>query len=430
MGFKCFVMGLDGASPIVFKWAKQGNLPNIAKIMNDGVSGNLLSTIPFHTGVAWPAFVTGKNPGKTGFFGWRKRIPGMYESVRLNSKDLHNAFPLWRLSSMADKKVILLGIPITFPPYEINGVMISGFPAPDISAYPPELIGKLKEIGFATVVEREERIEQFYELSAKQAEAVFYIMEKYDWDLFMVNFQAHQHWIQHGMVLSQCQDLDQIIGKILRKLNKDAILIIMSDHGTMPVYKDVFINDFLRDLGLLKLKERSKISFKCLLSRLRLTQTNVSNLLVNPHLRSFSQTMVPRELRQKIYYSLPTFPLPSDIDWSQTKAYSFEPDGIFINLKGRDPNGVIEPGMEFDNLRNYITKELCELKDYENGGRVIDEVFKKEEIYKGSYTQLAPDILVASKKGYRLALWSQNGCICSNSTENFSRKKRYIPDSW
>jgi len=395
MSYKCLVIGLDGASPEVLEWAKLGKLPNLAKFIKEGVSGELLSTIPFHSGVAWPAFLTGKNPGNTGIFSWAKRLPDSYEIVSFNSYDLQNKVPIWKILDDYHKKSIIIGIPLTYPPIAINGIMISGFPAPGIFAYPDHLIKKLQEFDFDIRVEHEERMEQFFELSRKQKQVVLYLMKNYAWDFLIVNFQAHQHWIKHGMVLQQCKDLDNIIGELLQAIDKNTIVMIMSDHGTMPVYKDVCINTFLKKIGLLQLHTKS-----------------YRRKVLKP-LTYFWHDYSWIKQRLHIKHGL------SDIVWEKTKAFSIDGDGIYINLKGREPKGIVNSD-EYEMVRNYIIDKLYDLKDAETGKNVITRVFKKEEVYHGKYTYWAPDILIESAYGYRLQLWNTR-----NKVIDYTRRRTF-----
>jgi len=425
MGKRCIVIGLDGASPIVLEWAKEGKLPNIAKLMEDGISGELASTIPFFSAVAWASFLTGKNPGKTGIFGWTKRIMGTYDTRSVNSNDLYPASPLWKLLEDASQKGIFVGIPMTSPPHKIDGVIIGGLPAHEIKAYPLEVDAKIKEFGFDVVAKKEESMEDFYQLNSKQAKVVFYLLENYEWTFFIVNFQAHQHWFQHGMVLEQCQDLDQIVGQIADKLDRDTSIIIMSDHGTMPVYKDVNIGNLLQKLKLLKLKETSTKPSKKLLSEFGITRNKISRILNKATFGHVPRNSLAYRMVQKGLGALPSMVSSkslqvADVDWSQTKAFSLEPDGIFINLKKREAEGIIARGSEYEKLRDYIISELLELKDPDNGTRVIKEVYRKEEIYKGLYADLAPDLLIVSSYGYRLSIGNLDGEVISKT-----RRKTY-----
>jgi predicted AlkP superfamily phosphohydrolase/phosphomutase len=90
-----------------------------------------------------------------------------------------------------------------------------------------------------------------------------------------------------------------------------------------------------------------------------------------------------------------------DIDWSKTKAYSFGVWApIYINLEGREPEGVIKPGKEYENLRDFLVDELYKLKDPETNEKIVNKVYKREELYTGPYADGAPDIMFMPKDTY------------------------------
>jgi len=104
--------------------------------------------------------------------------------------------------------------------------------------------------------------------------------------------------------------------------------------------------------------------------------------------------LIPK-LRERKSFVLQRFLSTNDVDWSQTKAYSIGLDGnIFINLKGRESQGIVEMGREYEEVRKYVIKNLQKLRDPETGELVFDDVFLREEIYNGPNLHAAPDILL------------------------------------
>ena len=136
---KVAIIGLDGASLDVINFlSKKGLLPHISKFFEEGVYGELKSTYPPITPAAWVAFMTGKNPGKHGVYDFMTKIPGMYvwepTNVRINNT-------LWDTLSQVNKKVLIINVPMTYPPSKINGILISGLGTPSdnsVFTYPDE----------------------------------------------------------------------------------------------------------------------------------------------------------------------------------------------------------------------------------------------------------------------------------------------------
>jgi predicted AlkP superfamily phosphohydrolase/phosphomutase len=171
----------------------------------------------------------------------------------------------------------------------------------------------------------------------------------------------------------------------------------MSDHGMGPLYRDVFINEWLWEKGWLKLKEQpaGKKYGHAVFRSVGLTRKNISDTLTRLNLHRL-EVLIKKVLGDRIQ-AMPRDERPeftNAIDWSQTQAYSFGYYGqIFINLKGREPEGIVEPGPEYETLRQNIVSGLYELKDPEDGHPIVDKVYLREELFHGPSLEQAPDLL-------------------------------------
>ncbi|NIT58599.1 MAG: hypothetical protein GWN00_20950, partial [Aliifodinibius sp.] len=142
---KVLVIGLDGATPeLLMKGITEGKLPNLSKMMNDGVYGTLKSVVPPFSSPAWLSFMTGKNPGKLGIFSFQDRKPDTYE-IRVANFQSIDSKSIWDILSEHGKKVGVLAVPTTFPPKKVNGFLVSGWPIPQGATftYPNDLQSKL-----------------------------------------------------------------------------------------------------------------------------------------------------------------------------------------------------------------------------------------------------------------------------------------------
>ena len=153
-GQKCIILGLDGAAwEAIDIMEKQGVVSHLPALKTKGSSGNLCSTVPATTPVAWTTFATGTNPGKHGVFDFfSKQEDGTYDYID-SSKIQRVAF--WNILSHYEKKTAVVNFPISYPVESVNGYMISGFLTPsdkkDIS-YPDNLIDLIeKEKGAYTI---------------------------------------------------------------------------------------------------------------------------------------------------------------------------------------------------------------------------------------------------------------------------------------
>ena len=154
--------------------------------------------------------------------------------------------------------------------------------------------------------------------------------------------------------------MDELIGKTLSQLRKDDILLVMSDHGFTSFHTCIDFNRWLMSNGYLVLKdgvETVDTSFK-------------------------------------------------GVDWSETRAWSMGLAGIMVNMKGREGNGIVEPGIEAEELLKEIAEKLL-LLETDEGERVINAVYPASDIYHGPYTANAPDLVIGTKRGFR-AGW---GCV-------------------
>jgi len=215
-------------------------------------------------------------------------------------------------------------------------------------------------------------------------------------------------------ILDLYRKIDSWVGQLVRTAGPDTNVVIMSDHGAGPLYKDVFLNEWLIEQGLLKLKEASATqeNWFYLVRRLGLTREKISDTLTRLDLHRL-EVLIKKALGDRIHV-LPRDERPeflNAIDWSQTQAYSFGYYGqIFINLKGREPYGIVEPGEQYETLREQIADGLAQLIDPQDGQKVIDRVFFKDELYEGEFLVEAPDLLTImrdftyiTRKGYEFA---------------------------
>ena len=363
------IIGLDGIPYRLIENLSNNNLmPETKKLTEKGVFRQMESSIPEISSVAWSSMITGKNPGEHGIFGYTDIPLGTYRLSFPNFTNL-KAAPFWQRNT--GRKYIIVNVPSTFPVSPLNGIHISGFVSLDLerSVYPQSLIPKLKELNYKIDVDSSKAhksIDMFLTdldktLKARIA-AYRYLWDKEDWDTFMLVFTgtdrlSHFLWDAyenenheyHSTFLDHFRQIDNVIGEIASKLSKDDTLILLSDHGFELLEKEVNINFLLRKKGFLKLKPESKRNF-------------------------------------------------ADIDHG-TKAFALEPARIYINLKNKYPRGSVNES-EYDTLIGELIEIFQDLEFEER--KIIKKIFRKEEIYKGPYTNQAPDIVLIPNKGFNL----------------------------
>ena len=435
---KILVIGIDSATfDLIEPWVKSGELPTFHALMKSGVYGRLLSTIPPETPAAWTSLVTGKNAGKHGIFDFQiRRLPKAPKSL-VTAMD-RDSRTIWNILSDAGKTCGIVTVPITYPPESVNGFIISGFLTPpdktDIT-YPPELwqeivskLGKCRPHSDRLNLVKDGIIREIRAFTDEQERMVDYLFESHPVDFFMWVYMGidplqHVFWkymdprhskhTQQGkerygnVILESYRRIDRMIGRILNKhMDENTVLFVVSDHGAGRLEKVVFVNNWLRQIGLLHLKtNRRKGMVGTCLSRLGLTYNGLEGLFMSDsELMNAGVALVipilkkalPRWLIEAMVDALPKDRLTSsDIDWSRTKAYSFGDFGqIDINLKGREPDGIVEPGEEYEKVRNYIVQHLRELTDPITGEKMVTEIYTNEQLYNGKYSYRGPDVFV------------------------------------
>jgi predicted AlkP superfamily phosphohydrolase/phosphomutase len=405
LGEKVFVLGLDGMTfNLLEPLITEEKLPNFKKVMNGGVSCNLISTIPPITPAAWTSFMTGKNPEKHGIFGFLDNRTDHTHNSIVDSTSI-KSLKLWNILNNHQKKTGLINIPLTHPAESVYGFMVPGFPCPDENisnfTYPVELYEELLDAIGEYVVDIKagqvptstnsqilSYINGIKHMIQKRRDTLFYLLKKYPVDFLMVVFAGPdriQHcfwkWLDKSDPLSNSElakryrdllidcyiQLDIILGEILVELDENCTLIIMSDHGFGPINFYVHLNEFFSKNNLLSFN-------KALFAANRIT------------------ARLPLKYCNLVKFN-------KYINWDRTKAYSgniFE-QGVYINLKGRQKCGVVNSGKEYNDIIDLIKKLLYDLKNPKSGDKIVQNIFTKEEIYTGKNLDNSPDLLIQMK---------------------------------
>jgi predicted AlkP superfamily phosphohydrolase/phosphomutase len=168
--------------------------------------------------------------------------------------------------------------------------------------------------------------------------------------------------------------------------------MVMSDHGFGPVHSFFLINNWLVSLGLLKFKRNAWTLFKRALFRLGYTPLNmfrIARALGLGRLRKKMRFQQQAGLVNRIFLSF------DDVDWSRTRAFSIGSFGqVYINLAGARPEGIVQPGPEYEALKEQIQKQALELRDPRTGAPLVERVYRREEVYRGRYLDRTPDLIV------------------------------------
>lgn len=416
---RIMIIGLDGATwRLARPWAAAGLLPTFRRLMEEGAWGALESVLPPVTPAAWSSFATGLNPGQHGLFDFVGRLDGSYGTYVADASH-RGGVPLWQVASRAGRRVTVFNVPATYPPDRVNGIMVSGFLTPahaTDASWPPEVQAELaRDVPQFTVYppsiyspgREAEFIESIARLNQATLEATRLLIRKQPWDLLVTVFMGSdviQHFLwrdmerregeRAGAILKCYQQLDGALAELVAGLGGQDYLLLMSDHGFGPLTHYLHVNAWLAEHGYLRLKRNPLSSAKSLAYRLGFTPLRVYEWLrALGQGRRMQHTAGERNawmkaLIGKLFLSLP------DVDWARTQAYSLGFGGpIFVNLAGREPQGVVQPGAEYDALLDRIGADLRKTVDPATGQPFVERVSRREELYQGAYAGRAPDLV-------------------------------------
>ena len=424
---RVLIVGWDGASlRIIQSLLREGKLPTIAGLLREGTLARMTSSVPTHSPPAWCTLLTGQNPGEHGVYDFLYREGQGYNTRPHLSKAIAGK-AFWDVLTKEGAHVVLVNVPFTYPAYPIDGVMVAGFPCPTNSliAYPPELEASLKQrhpdyrIDVTAVapnyagMDENEFQQEIYSIANSQLALTKDLLATTQWNLFMVVFTCldrlqHVFW-RHYDRTHPLHDpekeglfgetipkfycwLDDALKEMIGCLAESDIVIVCADHGFEPTRKYVGLNNFLEKKQLVKRYRGTKVGWSKEKVEAAMFQIGIGRL--KKRLPHFMKDLVPH-----------------DVDYTKTKAYASAHGQIFLNVRGRDASGIVEPSSEYDTLRGNIAKYLSALEDPENHEAVVQQVFLREELYAGEKFEKAPDIVVVLREGYKPITWTSSGAI-------------------
>ena len=450
---RVFVFGVDGGTlDLIRPWAEAGHLPNYKRVLDEGVAGDLTAALPPITGPSWTSFYTGVNPAKHGIYDFVRRAPGEYRMIPINASYVDGA-RLWSLASRAGKRVCILNAPLSYPPQEIEGIFVTGMMTPPAAtdySYPREFAADLlRQVPDYTIWPAE----MFHPLGNEHAlvqaaqwlvdlrrKAMRVMIEREpDWDLFFMVFSATDivsHALWHAMdpshprhqpgapawlrnaILDTYRATDAVLGEVLDRYGDEALVIIMSDHGFGPLDGYLHVNSWLLSKGWLKLKANAASRVKRAAFAANITPVSIYKLAFKLGLgKRLGRTVRARKgFVQRVLDRL--FVGFEDVDWSQTRAYSLGNVGpIYVNLKGREPEGIVAPGEEYERVVAGIDRELRAMRHPNTGQPLIEKIHRKAEIYWGAHFDEAPD----------LTFFPKDLRYCAYGDVNFASKSWFAP---
>lgn len=417
---KTLIIGIDGGTfDVINPLIKKRKLPHLKKIMDCGVYATCRSTFPPVTGAAWPSMLLGQGPGKHGVFSFFKKDITDYGQLSRGEDFVTSEIMAGKtfMDVISDRggRVGIITVPMTYPTWRVNGLIISGYPCPDTQenfVYQSDDI-KLEieqalnfQASYYDSVSLKKLEQDEHEMTERRMRVVTKLLQQYSFDCLMVVFGStdriqHEYWRFRegdypaaktereqfqGAIDRIYQKVDDAIGEILRHTDDKTNVLILSDHGGGAKPKTYFnIHTWLRQMGDLT-ENRGSMGLYSALKKILRASTPLRFLQEKLlELTFFSRKL--SQLRKEVAVSR--------FDWSKTKAYLFKMEypvsGIIINLQGRQKQGVVAPG-QYEKYRDELIASLQDLKD-KQGRKVVKEIYRREEIYTGEFTEQAPDVV-------------------------------------
>ncbi len=396
---RVLVVGLDGATwDVLNPMMAAGQMPNLKAFVERGTSGILESTKPPVTPAAWTTFMTGKCPGTHGIVDFERYDIETNSLVFNSHRSVAHVRTLWDMLGDKGLKVGVVAVPMTYPPRTVNGFLVTGFETPNTKVdftHPADLKGELlsrwPDYTFKSTWRRKtfggeavfhDNLRRFCRSFHQNAEITIHFGDKLGWDVSMVVFKLvdnlqHKAWKYidprlnagheaRAAAVADCfNELDDALGKLFEHADRhNATVFIMSDHGHGSLEGKAQANWLLKEWGYLALDSAPTRA------RTRLTYL-ADRALRRKKGRFNSQRQITQELA---------------VDFTKTQAcvmHAGEYGHLYLNLKGRQPGGIVDPA-DYERLRDEIRERFLSERAKGPDGRelqLFQHVTKPEDVY-------------------------------------------------
>ncbi|MGE0745168.1 MAG: alkaline phosphatase family protein [Rhodospirillales bacterium] len=418
---------------LVVEWARAGVMPTFRRLLEKGLVGKTQSTPALYVQCTWPGFYTGTTPARQGVHSWEQMTPGTYDFYRAYTPDYVQTQPFWDRLSAAGKRCAVLDVPHSGPSASINGVQLVEWGAHDanhgFATSPPSLKAEI-EARFGVHPQRglcdaDRTPEQFVEFRdgllkgiETKRDITRHFLAQEDWDFFAQVFTeshcvGHQCWHLHdphhprhraedvAIAGDPVKDvyvaIDRAIGEILAEVDERTTVVVMTSHGMNSKYVPQFmLADILVRLGVAQNKRPAGGG-----PGARAVKQAIDPVLTWGWQRmpEFAQSWLdPLRHRARDWVTVPSRDLPKTLDPAAGKCFIITNNhthgGIRVNLIGREPEGKVRPGAEYEALLDQLGRDLMDIVNVDTGRRIVNKVIRTSDLYDGPATAHFPDLLV------------------------------------
>ena len=415
------VLGLDmGDGGLIRHWIGKGRLPNFARLAARGLFVELESPAAVLHTSAWPTFATGVLPGRHGVYYPYQPTPG-HQFARLIDGDQCTAPTFWSRAAAEGRRPVVYDIPETFPERGFSGRAVFdwgtwahyGHP----SGQPAHILKELKarfgdyplgleamRLGFDHPHGLESRLPKAIGYKAVTAQ---WLLRQTEWDLAVIGLcethpAGHYLWPSGANRFDPADDgpferlqgvyaaIDEALGAVWASLPAHAVLMVVSGDGVRANNCGWHLLPALLDrLGFSSTRQASPIEST---GRRRPFVSSLPGLVADGVKRQIAARL-PLRVRNR----LSLWTQASAYEWSRTRAFALPTDlegCIRINLKGREPFGIVEPGAEYDDLCEAIRARLHEVVNPTTGTPAVRRVWIRNETFQGPRQEELPDLIV------------------------------------
>jgi predicted AlkP superfamily phosphohydrolase/phosphomutase len=459
------VFGIDALDVDLLKrWVDEGRLPFLGRLLGRGAFARLDSTKNLFGDAPWPSLNAGVSPAKHAFFNHLQLQRGTLDIERVDAHHCRD-LPFWQYLRGTGLPVALLDVPKTFPVEGVDGVQVcgwgehypllrrpmsipndlteqldarhGGFPHPPEIVNPPsrEWEHQTRETLLANVDRKERATEQLLDDGGWQF--LFSVFSEVHYaDHQFLHLMDPAHWAHEPDAPDALRDAlpdiatrtDTALARLFDKLPEGATWCIVSVHGIEPNFSaNHMMEEVLQRLGYLVPSEQ--VQATNLVGRI-LQATQGIREIIPQTLRDRINARLPETLHDQADSSA----FEGSWDWSKTRAFMLPSDHfqalLSLNLKGREPRGIVEPGSDADSLMEEIREQLLRIENLDTGKPAVAGVVKTADVYDGPNLLDLPDLVVQ---------WAMDGPIerirhpeiGQISSEGFAlRRAQHAPDGF
>jgi predicted AlkP superfamily phosphohydrolase/phosphomutase len=380
---KLIIIGLDAADlQLTQDFMRDGDLPRLSAIADQGCFSRLKSVVPPQTAPAWTSITTGVNPGKHGIYYFYNFSTS---PITITNATDTSTPRIWDYVEALDERSVVVNVPVTYPVHKIAGSIVSGIPPwyiDERSVYPGDLLDKLKAAGYEIDAPMSRGIEKrpdalvnrVLATEEKRVDVFLDLLKEGEWSFGMVVLTGLDR-LQHKLlgkgekeseaVRRGYRGVDALVGKIMDSLGGGVNFLIVSDHGFNPRPLAFYPNAWLHRRGLLRRK--SSVPYRL---------TRMAHDLLDGHL-----LWLPLRLTKRFQGATTVIRTIDAVDLERSRAFVPGTDGVMVVKSKEDEKSIISG--------------LSELKD--DSGKEVCKVYTRDQVYKGSRLDAAPELLIVPR---------------------------------